>query len=98
MRLTHKGNRTPLVREQTRQQGTKRRVHQGEKGRNKKFNVNTMRTHTSARAACTAALLTLTATTGLRAATALSKGTRLAFSYGKTRNSGVLVVDAIEGK
>lgn len=51
-------------------------------------------THTSARAACTAALRTFTATTGLRAATAVSKGSRDAVSYGKTRNSGVPVVDA----
>lgn len=40
----------------------------------------------SARAACTAALRTLTATCGLRAATAASNGASAAVSYGNTLN------------
>jgi hypothetical protein len=46
-------------------------------------------THTSAKAACTAADLTLTATRGLRAATAVSNASREGVSYGKMRNSGM---------
>lgn len=44
-------------------------------------------TYISAKAACTAADLTLMATRGLRAATADSKGSREGVSYGKMRNS-----------
>lgn len=42
-------------------------------------------THTLPKAAWTAALRTLTATTGFRARTAASKGARVGFSYGNTR-------------
>lgn len=43
------------------------------------------RTYTVTKAACTAALRTLTATTGFNVRIAASNGARKGFSYGKTR-------------
>jgi hypothetical protein len=55
-------------------------------------------TYTSANAAWTAADRTLTATRGLSAHTAVSKGTSVSFSYGNTRNSGASLAKSRLGR